>query len=871
MSAIDQQNQQVQKQTNIGIEKFVIEQRHIEPNDADPYKDYLKKLLDRIERQLKSHIPTFDKENAEGIIPLEFKYHSGVLDPNYEIARQPDLIGQRYLPPPERFDNLQRAFHEFDGRLLLLGRPSAGKTVSLLLLARQSVYERMKDRSSLLPIIGDISKWNYREQTSIADWLDSSYGAPEKTKEIVDNGRALLLLDGLDYLVPEGLDMRDSQWLFVNKLPTNNQILLTCRFHTIQFLERAINLKGTVSIELSNQQISTFLSKFPSLKKGIRKNNELKSLLSTPSMLVLLADVEFPYRDPLRSKMEKLENSFDIHNQLIEIDIHQRHQRVIFTDDHHQESRLSLKVVNELCRRLASEAMIRSPWETRNPIEQNFIRQIAGERYQSFINEITQMGILIRTSENTYRFEHFFQDFFAFRYCLEQIPNVLEIDRGERKLHFIVTHLDSNNHAGFNSHEYQKALAKECASILKTIRLSSDFSDTNSDTFFAATLVLSRFGEEAIDVYSLLLNDENHNIRFHAIYALVENGQSFVVPLLLDALNDPRANLKQLAISGLGNVEDTRVIKPLISQLNDNDSETQLIAAEALTSFGKAASDLVASSVNSVVGSKLQQIEDLVESHESEEAIAQVMPMLKNLDEAEKLKVVLFLSIIANEDITRHLIDYTWEHGRLNQPLIRWTLLQLGKRFPLPIIDLLDSSSVEKRVVGIWLLGESPDENAISPLLSQFDDTNEHIQFSASIALAKFGESVLYRLLSEMITERQLIELTDSSIIPTIVSELKSACAAHDSTRSYQFATLLALIGGESIDKIPVVIDLLDTSDAEFQYYVSVTLIGMGASAFQPMLNAMRASSKRIQFEVERILEYQGIGWKEEDFDSVNL
>ncbi|NER99994.1 MAG: NACHT domain-containing protein, partial [Symploca sp. SIO1B1] len=93
-----------------------------------------------------------------------------------------------------------------EGRLLILGKPGAGKTTMLLELAKVLVQRAEKDLSEPVPILLSLSSWQ-NDQQSIADWIVAKLNSGEYhnvrkdiAKQWLEEGEIIPLLDGLDEL-----------------------------------------------------------------------------------------------------------------------------------------------------------------------------------------------------------------------------------------------------------------------------------------------------------------------------------------------------------------------------------------------------------------------------------------------------------------------------------------------------------------------------------------------------------------------------------------------------------------------------------------------------------------------------------------------
>ncbi|UBF25001.1 NACHT domain-containing protein [Kovacikia minuta CCNUW1] len=92
------------------------------------------------------------------------------------------------------------------GKLLILGEPGSGKTITLLELAQGLVQRAEADTNFPIPVLFNLSFWKDARQ-SITEWVVEqlqSYGVSKKlSKEWVDNCQLLPLFDGLDEVKPE--------------------------------------------------------------------------------------------------------------------------------------------------------------------------------------------------------------------------------------------------------------------------------------------------------------------------------------------------------------------------------------------------------------------------------------------------------------------------------------------------------------------------------------------------------------------------------------------------------------------------------------------------------------------------------------------
>jgi hypothetical protein len=116
--------------------------------------------------------------------------------------------------------------------LLLLGEPGAGKTTTLLTLARTLVRRAQADVNPLIPVVLNLSTWaSHRD--AFLPWLiwelKTKYRVPSKiSRQWIEEQALLLLLDGLDEVAPT---YRDSCIQALNRFSqeTGIDLVVCCR------------------------------------------------------------------------------------------------------------------------------------------------------------------------------------------------------------------------------------------------------------------------------------------------------------------------------------------------------------------------------------------------------------------------------------------------------------------------------------------------------------------------------------------------------------------------------------------------------------------------------------------------------------------
>ncbi|NEQ39301.1 MAG: NACHT domain-containing protein [Okeania sp. SIO3I5] len=185
-----------------------------------------------------------------------------------------------------------------EGRsLLILGEPGAGKTTTLLELAKDLIQKAELNVTLPIPVIFNLSSWRNIKQ-SIADWLvQELYSKYQVSKEIgknwIQQQQLLLLLDGLDEVSSEirqncvdALNQFCQEW-------GQTEIVVCSRIKDYETLSSRLIFQGAVYIQpLSEVQIEEYLQSGGEELKGLKialKNDQiLQDLAASPLMLSIM-------------------------------------------------------------------------------------------------------------------------------------------------------------------------------------------------------------------------------------------------------------------------------------------------------------------------------------------------------------------------------------------------------------------------------------------------------------------------------------------------------------------------------------------------------------------------------------------------------
>lgn len=334
-------------------------------------------------------------------------------------------------------------------RLLVLGKPGAGKTTFLKYLTIQCIKARTQ--SHLIPVF--ISLKNFSEDIidinedltfehyihsefsscGISDWLI--------TESILNEGRALVLLDGLDE-VPEELERKITRKIrrFIQTY-YQNELIITCRIAASKhrFVE-----EGFTAVEIadfSEKQIESFAKKwFVAFNRDYRirglskarqfieklnlpENHQIRELAVTPILLNLTCLVFQENADFPSNRSRLYEEGLDI--LLVKWD----EARGIYRRNIYRDLPTENKI--EMLAYIASKTFEKSDYFFKKESVQEYIsfyinnlcQVVSQSSYVDFNSEEilkaieVQHGLLVERARTVYSFSHLtFQEYFTAKY-----------------------------------------------------------------------------------------------------------------------------------------------------------------------------------------------------------------------------------------------------------------------------------------------------------------------------------------------------------------------------------------------------------------------------------------------------------------------
>ena len=419
-----------------GFARLLERVRHSAPAQAvssrDGFHSYLEDLYRQIVANLSSTVfslvdlsarstsnavsgPAALAKPAAQLMPMSF--FSSALQVRQSVAPAPE---------PERdFESIFDAFEHARGQLLLLGEPGAGKTTTLMAVAREAVVERLENPGAPLPIVGRIAGWAAAGSPPLVTWLANGVGLVADAKREISEGRALLLLDGLDELSP-GLKYGDID----HEVPENhaagtarslrsdfidgleecvdgNKVLMSCRARDFAEIGRTVPLQGAVTLKpLDDGQLATYLANQPALAAAISNDNNLREMVRTPLLLSLLT---FAFGDRSNSLTELpgyRQDSSELRQHIFRQYVERRFQHEAL------RAQAALEFSLEQTYDVLAEAAVASVdykggiSDFRGtPIGQT-LQALVGDRAEGFVEQAVRLNLLIRPERGSLSFIH---------------------------------------------------------------------------------------------------------------------------------------------------------------------------------------------------------------------------------------------------------------------------------------------------------------------------------------------------------------------------------------------------------------------------------------------------------------------------------
>lgn len=266
----------------------------ISPSDRQEYRNR-QILLNKVKNYwIKGVLET--SLHGKALIELGLEKRLDAIDRPWGIVWEGSDQARQTLPSNTKIIDL---FDQMGaGRtLLILGDPGAGKTTTLLELARDLITRAEQDINQPIPVVFNLSAWT-SDKIAVSDCLvrelNTKYQvSPEIGRTWVENQQLLLMLDGLDEV---SLDRREYCIEAINKFSQaygQSEIVITSRIKDYEALSHRLWFQGAIFIQpLTLAQIHRYLvsagSELVALKTALQADTTLQELAKSPLMLSIM-------------------------------------------------------------------------------------------------------------------------------------------------------------------------------------------------------------------------------------------------------------------------------------------------------------------------------------------------------------------------------------------------------------------------------------------------------------------------------------------------------------------------------------------------------------------------------------------------------
>lgn len=194
-----------------------------------------------------------------------------------------------------RSEPIKPIYDQVGRSMLLLGEPGAGKTITLLELARDLIEAARTDPGQPVPVVLNLSSWAGQPLARwLVDELKTKYFVAERMgRPLLEKNRLALLLDGLDEVAA------DSQGACIEAINAYTEsygvagLAVCSRMTEYTALPVRLRLQGAIRLNaLTREQIDAFLSSLgddlSSLRAALKEDEALESLARSPLMLSVM-------------------------------------------------------------------------------------------------------------------------------------------------------------------------------------------------------------------------------------------------------------------------------------------------------------------------------------------------------------------------------------------------------------------------------------------------------------------------------------------------------------------------------------------------------------------------------------------------------
>lgn len=738
------------------INKDRKDQNRIELNTD--FEESIKKYLNKIiEEEGKNGISeVYTELSAKEILPITLKFRNEENDKTQE------------------FEVLELV--EKEEKLIISGESGSGKTTTLRWLNFTFATKYLENKECSIPLYVELNSYRKGPFYDYFKRQIKKKGLSETTLKTLLEGKAIILLDGLDLLSPaENFFPYDEISDFFSDY-SNCQIIISSRSGFFESIRR--DFKVSELEKLTDGKIQIFIEKYveekelaDTLKDKILNNEQLKSILSNPMMLYIAIKVAMGRKDQSVDLLPS--NRSELYEAFIStlFSHHEEKGNHLHADRIQIENALTDLYFKLQCRNEVSCKYSEALKFVKKSAEDDTFRKTTS---QDILEGCCKIGLLVeKDSEIEYGIHQSFQEYFAAIKLKELFESGFDISeafshpRWEKVVIFASEMLNSNLIDKFIDLMLSKGeffLASKCVSnasyeikeklcTLLANKLNSKFIFDKKNSIQS----LGNIGDIGIDLLTEALNDEDFQVSKYAVEALGDINSEKSIELLIKTFNNENSAVRGEIAETLGQIKAVKAVESLIKALNA-ERYVQLRAVEALgqMKYKKTAELLIKALENENYEVRDGAIYALGEI-KSEIAIEPLMKIIQNGDSEVRSEAIYALGQMKFDKIVERLTTAL----RDKDPKIREGAAEVFREMKLEDIPKILSIAIrdpDSKVRGevANALGQIKSEKAVDLLINALSDVDSEVRGKVIIALGQTGSQKAVELLISILSEDDL-------------------------------------------------------------------------------------------------------------------
>ena len=200
----------------------------------------------------------------------------------------PEVLSSRYFQPargPVAGIGIRQALDYARQRLAIVGPAGSGKTIALMVLARELASEAITDPDKPLPLLVSAASWEAggTAEAGLISWLAREVPVlAEAIPDLIRARQVMLLVDGLDelpYMISksEGAEQRYPRTELVRELPGACPLVVASRPHEFQAAAADLEISRVFELQpLTDAQVAEFVAQVPAAAAILNQDDALR-------------------------------------------------------------------------------------------------------------------------------------------------------------------------------------------------------------------------------------------------------------------------------------------------------------------------------------------------------------------------------------------------------------------------------------------------------------------------------------------------------------------------------------------------------------------------------------------------------------------